>query len=269
MTINLVNVNTSKDRLTKSGEKTDSLIKTIIEYIKSQPQNINTVFTYKAIADKFKNDFDNVNWFGNIKGTNQYREIKDICQVGLNRYPDLVYLLYANVIGQSNDDDKSFNNRIYDKETIDNIRCSLILADIEQNIFRCKIRNTDNTEQCTYTLIFNINENNKIFEKYQPLISMIKSRYENFGATVNIIDTPIEFKLLKIQNRKAKQDTNAQKILSWLANKEKRYIFKISDMLSELNLQKKQFNKIKEKNSSIRTIFKRMTIGQKKGYYKV
>ena len=264
LTINIVNINTSKDRLTKKDDKTEHLIQTIIDYIKSLPLNIDTIFTYKAIANKFTNDFTNVNHFGNIKGSNQYREINNICQVGLNRWSELVYMLYANEIEQFNHPDKSFNHRIYDKKNIDNIRCSLLLEDFEQNLYRCKIRNTNNTEKCTYTLICNVTERNGIYENYQPLANMIKSRYEPLGATVNIIDTPTLFRLLKTKERK--QDTNAQRIIRWLESKEKYSIFKIADMLTDLNLSHKQFDKIKKNNIYIMELFNNMKT-ENRGYY--
>lgn len=265
LTINIINVNTSKDRLTRKGDKTEHLIQAIIDYIKAQPLNIETVFTYQAIEDKIKREFKNVEHFGNIKGSNDYREVNHICQIGINRWPELVYMLYANEIGQYNHPDRSFNHRTYDKETIDNIRCSLILADIEQNLFRCKIRNPDNTEECTYTLICSTSEKTDIFENYHPLVNMIKARYEPSGATVNVIDTPIEFKLLKAEERK--QDTNVQKILNWLSSHIKDYVFEIDDMLNDLNLNQRKFQKIKSKNPAIKELFKQMRIT--KGVYKI
>lgn len=50
----------------QNGNKTDNLIKSIIDYIKSQPQNYDTIFTYQTIENKFKDQFKNVNHFGNI-----------------------------------------------------------------------------------------------------------------------------------------------------------------------------------------------------------
>lgn len=263
LTINIVNVNTSKGKLTTKGSKTDNLIKSIIDYIKSDPQVYNTIFTYQAIENKFKDQFKYVNHFGNIKGSNQYREITNICQVGLNRWSELIYILYANEIGRYNDLDKSLIKRIYDVETIDRIRCSLILSDIEQNIYRCSIRNKDNNQQCNYIIFFNTFEKSKLFKDYKPLVTMIKKRYKPLGATINVIDTPTEFKLLKSIERN--QETNTKKILRWLsANKGN--TFHINDMLLNLNLTQKQFRRIKDKDLSIKQLFENMKTN-KRGYY--
>lgn len=263
LTINIVDVNTSKERLTKAGSKTENLIKTLVSYIHSLPLNIETLFTYKAISSKFTNEFKNINWFGNIKGTNQYRNINHICQIGLNRYSDLTYVLYANAIGQFNDENKELINRIYDLETIDNIRCNLILADLEQNIYRSKIRNTNNKEKCIYTLICSFNEQNNLIEDYKPLIEIVKSRYENLGATVNLIDTPTEFKILKIKERNTKNKSSVQKFIDWLNIQPKGKVFKRADLLTECKITKSQFKDIKD--SGVLNALKT----SKQGIYKV
>jgi len=263
LTINIVNVNTSKGKLTQKGSKTDNLIKSIIDYIKSDPKVYNTIFTYQAIESRFKDQFKYVDHFGNIKGSNQYREVANICQVGLNRWSELIYVLYSNEIGRYNDFDKSLIKRIYDIETIDKIRCSLILADIEQNIYRCSIRNKDNNQKCNYMILFNTFERSKLFKDYKPLVTMLERRYKPLGATINVIDTPTKFKLLKSIERN--QETNTKKILRWLsANKGN--TFHINDMLLNLNLTQKQFRRIKDKDLSIKQFFENMKTN-KRGYY--
>lgn len=246
LTFNIVNVNTSKNRLTTKDDKTKHLINTIINYIKAQPFNINTVFTYQAIEDIFKASFTKVNHFQNIKGSNQYRDVRNICQVGLNRWSDLVYMLYASEIYSYNDVDKSLIKRIYDQETIDKIRCELILADIEQNLYRSKVRNADNKDSCTYTIICSTHEYSRIFDDYQPLVNMIKARYEPLGAKVNIIDTPNEFKLLKAEERKTKNETGIQKFSLWLKNQNKDRLFKRADVIKECNITDEQFKELKK-----------------------
>lgn len=245
LSINIVNINTSKDRLINNGNKSIKTISAIIDYIKAQPCDINTIFTYQAIEDKFKNEFKNVAHFGNIKGSNEYRNINNICQVGLNRWSEIIYMLYANEIGRCNDSDNSIVKRIYDKETIDNIRCRLILADIEQNLFRCKIRNDNNIENCTYTLICSASEKSNLYEKYQPLVDMIKSRYEPLGATINVYDTPTEFKLLKADERKAENKTSMQKFNEWFKLQPKGRLFKRFDLKNEIKLTDSQFKEVK------------------------
>lgn len=263
LTINIVNVNTSKGKLTTKGSKTDNLIKSIIDYIKSDPQVYNTIFTYQAIESRFKDQFKYVNHFGNIKGSNQYREITNICQVGLNRWSELIYVLYANEIGRYNDLDKSLIKRIYDVKTIDRIRCSLILSDIEQNIYRCSIRNIDNNQKCNYMILFNAFERSKLFKDYKPLVTMIKKRYKPLGATINVIDTPPKFKLLKAEERNSENTTSLQKFNEWFKRQPKGRLFKRSDLKNEIKLTDSQFKEIKRTN--ILNCFRT----QKQGVYQI
>ena len=263
LTINIVNVNTSKGKLTTKGNKTDNLIKSIIDYIKSDPQVYNTIFTYQAIESRFKDQFKNVNHFGNIKGSNQYREVNNICQVGLNRWSELIYVLYANEIGRCNDLDKSLIKRIYDTETIDRIRCGLILSDIEQNIYRCSIRNKDNNQKCNYMILFNTVERSRLFKDYKPLVTMIERRYKPLGATINVIDTPPKFKLLKAEERNSENETSLQKFNEWFKRQPKGRLFKRSDLKNEIKLTDSQFKEIKR--TGILNCFKT----QKQGVYQV
>ena len=71
---------------------------------------------------------------------------------------------------------------------------------------------------------------------------------------------------MKVKERK--QDTNAKKILDWLNSKPKGYIFKISELKKDLNLDNKQFDKIKKRNISIFELLKEMKT-EIKGYYKI
>lgn len=260
LTINIVDVNTSKNRMSRSDEKTLNLTKMLIEYIKTLPQNNDVVFTYKTIAKRFENHFGHVNYFGNIKGTNQYRDARNIVQIGLNRMPDLIYMLYANTIRFFNDKDKSIINRIYDRETIDKLMYKQILSDIEQNIFRSKIRNIDNEDSIVYTLFFDI-------KQYQQLIEMIKTRYGSIGANINVIDTPSEILLQKIKDRDTKEQTYSQVIVDWIYN-HKGTEFKIANMLRDIGLKPKQFDRVKTKNKSLAELFRNMKTS-KKGYYKI
>ncbi len=259
LTINIVNVNTSKTKLEQNDEKTRKLIKKIIEYIQSEPITFDTVFTYQSIEKYFVNDFKNVNHFGNIKGRNDYRETRNICQVGLNRWSELIYKLYANEIGYYNDcyadyynidcfnDNKRWKDLIrrdYDLETISRIRCKLILADIEQNLFRGKIRNIGNSANCTYLLICSTYEKTDILGESQMLVDMIKKRYEKLGAGVNVIDTPTMFKLLKAEIRNTAKETSIQKFSKWLECQPKGREFKRTDAMREIGLTPSQFKVI-------------------------
>lgn len=276
LTIKIVDTNTSKTKLTKreSGKHVDA----IIDSVKAMPEPYQVAFTYKDISKRFESEFPQVNYFGNIKGRNDYRETKNIVQVGLNRFPDLVYLLYANAISQAKDryqfdtNNKycisydywhTANCRVLDGETINRIMCNSILADIEQNLLRSKIRNTDNQDKVTYTIYYN-----SLADDYYYLTNRIIKRYEKLGAMVELVATPKEICSYLINKYQPDKDTRAQKIIDWLYSQPQGATFRTSEMLGAVNLTQKQFDKLKKTNSNIKKIFDSMRT-EKKGYYHI
>ena len=134
-----------------------------------------------------------------------------------------------------------------------------IMSDIEQNIFRSKLRNPDCNEPIRYLMFFNTDE-------FKPMIELMQERYK--GANVFVADTPTSFLMEKIKIRNSKVETQTQRIIDWLYSLPKGKTFKTCEMLRELELSQKQFDKIKEKNPSFQKIFKSMKT-DKHGIYQV
>lgn len=244
LTINIVNLNTSKSKLTNNSESTKDFVNEIIKYIKSQTPGIDTVFTYQAIEDKFKEHFKNVEHFGNIKGGNQYRDVNNICQVGMNRWPGLVYSLYASEIDQYNHDYCWTNTICYSME-ISELIANLLLADMEQNMFRSKIRNRDNSEKCVFTLIYSPIEKGFFGSVYSPLLKAIVNRYEMLGTKMYFTEDPTEFKELKAMSRKTTKETAAQKFYKWINSQPLETRFKRQDIMEKCEITKAQFTHLR------------------------
>lgn len=273
LNLNIIDLNTSKTKLTTTGIKTDKYIDKIIEYIKSEPEHYDCLFTYQAIEDKFKNYFTTAH-FGKIKGTNAFRGKQNITQVGLSVLPHSLYFLLAGAINRYNCHN-DLTNIVYDYDTVDNIMCRFILADLEQNIFRGCIRNETNKEMMNYLLFCNYENLSTLTDRTsklkdivdgKKLKKMIFDRYSKLGATIIFKKTPIEFKLLKAKERK--QDTNTKKILEWCNSKPSGYIFKISELKQDLNIKDKTLDKLREKDSIIKDMFNNMS-NNRKGYYEI
>ena len=77
------------------------------------------------------------------------------------------------------------------------IMSRIMLAELEQNIFRGIIRNADCDEDYTYHLFMNVGQ-------YPELIKMIHERYEKLGATVVDMKLPPEILAIKKLQRKTK-----------------------------------------------------------------
>lgn len=240
LTINIVDLNTSKSKFTNNSESTKNLINEIIKYIKSQTPEIDTVFTYQAIEDKFKEHFKNVEHFGNIKGGNQYRNVNNICQVGMNRWSELAYSLYTSEIDQYNHD-YCWKNVVCDDEEIRRLRANLLLSDMEQNMFRSKIRNRDNSEECVFTLMYNMFEKDIVGNVHLTLLNAINNRYKPLEASINYIDSPPEFKELKAMMRNTAKETAAQKFYKWVNNQTLGTKFKRRDIMQKCGITEHQF----------------------------
>ena len=271
-TFRLFDFPTGKTRLTNRNHRHD--VDAIMNFIgKHCIEPI--IFTYLYLENKFKKAFPIVNHFGNIKGSNAYRKKTEIVQVGVNRFTDLAYkeLTYFNRLTTREPNKKIV--KMIGQNAVDQTMNRAILEDIEQNFFRSAIRDINCTSPVTYTIflpIYAVDKKGHYIKDengckvYSDLVTMIKTRYEEYGAKVEIYDTPIELKLDKIINRKSNNQTYPQKIIDWLCTHDD-CEFDIKDMLNDIGLEDKQFENVKNKNNTIMQLFKQMRIG--KGRYKV
>lgn len=248
LTINIVDVPTSKNQIGKSASRHNAIISFIKEYLRADPQRPNVVFTYKEIEDCFENYFDSVHHFGAIKGLNRFRNSGSIAQVGLNRFPDSIYrqITYSTKLGEHDYKNKRVY-KIIGEQAVEAVMNHALLVDIEQNMFRSKIRNIDCTDPVTYTVFFNC-------DTYSGLIALMKERYEPLGATVNVIPTPAEFKMQKSLDRNTSSKTNVQIFLEWFNHQPNGRLFKRADVLQECNFTGEQFKNLK-KSPVIKQIF--------------
>lgn len=270
LTINLVDINTSRNAIAKAPA-TNQRLKAIIDYIRTIPK-VDAVFTYGrgksdgiAELDTVEREFYDAGFktghFGGLKGKNSFRDVTDIVQVGLNRIPDEYYLMMAiqDIFNQYHPERAHYGVANIN-HMAQRMMLRSVLADIEQNIFRGTIRNMDNQKQQTYTLIYKCKsqadkdgiEHNEL----AGLTEMIKERYEALGATVNIIDTPTTILKLKTTERKTKDghQTPAQKITEYLDKKEQQpnQPFKLSALLDECSITRDQFKNAIKKNHHIK-----------------
>lgn len=249
---------TAKNKL--CGKDGNSIIKHIKDYADSLPYAIDGVFSFKDCSKTFKEHFAIYDYFGNIKGKNEYNQLSNLLQVGVLRYPDIVYADIAGMnILQSNSKVvyKSMTDTAFQAKYKE-MMYRYIAADIEQNLFRSKIRHADCKDKVIYTILMNCRE-------YNGVIEIIRQRFPK--AKIEIESIPPIFLKMKTENRKNKNESVSQKIIAWITSKPKGTIFNVKEMLIELNISQQNFNKAKEKNRSLRQIFLDMKT-EKRGYYK-
>ena len=240
-----INLNTTKAKLDDDNNYMNTIARTVKRYIDDSSIGSNAnwaLFTYKDHKDALNHIIGAplIDHFGNIVGKNDYRESKDIVQVGINRLPDWVYFRYLlenypeemeqfedlgdlwdKTVQEDLDTDKlttaiSEQCRLLDefecthKAELDDIMCHSLFAECEQMIFRGIIRNADCTEDYTYHIFINT-------ELYEGLISLMMDRYLPLGATIEVLDTSVLAELYQIMTRKGAHGvkTQPQMLVEW------------------------------------------------------
>lgn len=193
------------------------------------------VFSYQLLQHDLVKLFGkrHVEHFGNIKGKNDFGQSKHIMQIGVNRFPDeIYYLLYSahhpevvaqfenandaydyfdeyeilageQIVSQSNKIEKQMSELTGQTRKIMN---NMLLAEIEQNLFRGIIRNSDSEEDFTFHLFINTTA-------YEDLIKLMRDRYVGLGAQINEERLPIKTAVQKIMMRNEK--TYLQLMIDW------------------------------------------------------
>lgn len=261
-----INISTSKNALRNKDQN-----KIIQKYIYKNYNIQDFILTHKDYNKLYKNKFKNSSYFNGIKGSNEYKDVTKMAQIGLNRYSDIAYLqIYLSLNFSKYEHMK---NNIIESENILNellemksgnftniemnkIMYSKLLVDIEQNIFRTKLRDYSNKDEIKIDLIYNS-------DTFEKLNEILQNRLNVDVA----ISTPIEIIENKIDSRKNKKESNSQRIKRWFRENEGRGETSINDILNNCNLTKKQLDKAKEKNSNFKLWLKDRKI--KKGIYDV
>ncbi len=285
LTITNVKMSTSKNSLCKGNSHL--ALQVIIDYLKEKLKNESKetkdilVVVYCNLLKKFQKEFQNVAYFGNLKGFNDFKDLYRMAHIGMNRFPGLAYFyiycgshmqVYKKLMDMPEDDSLKFfdaiskNHNVEYEPVITQIMLRCMLADFEQNIFRLAIRNFKNTEKVHIWTFYKSDD-----EVYSKLSDMIEERFKPQGVLFEYEDTPEELKIEKIRERKpprGRETTNAQKIIAWREKQPIGTEYKIQTLLTETGLTDKQLQKAKSKNNTLAKLLESDRT-EKKGYYKV
>lgn len=260
LTIDIVNVSTGKTNLCANTKKAKSQVNGIIKYIAELPDKPDAIFTYKRLQEYISTNMPiNCKYahFGDIKGTNNFRDCKNIIQIGINRYPPDYYLMTACFVRlQPHKKGTVIFSR---KRAANNVMYDSLLAELEQNIYRSAIRNHNEKTPVKYTILVNTHE-------YAELIKRIQDRYQPFGAKINISRTPNEILSVKTTNRKPNNDsenTKAQAILCWIQKQTKE--FKLAELLEGTGIKRGTYKDTLKRHPEIKDLLD--TMRTKKGHY--
>lgn len=130
--------------------------KLVIQYCVTQQSTIpwyaNRGIHYQDATKTVKDHFDAVEYFGNLKGKNEFWKYECIAQIGLHRYPGVFYgahtldhhpEMFDVPVGAKFNKLLAWSNRLMEPDVFTQIRDHFMLADIDQNLFRSAIRMPD------------------------------------------------------------------------------------------------------------------------------
>ncbi|MCL1806770.1 MAG: hypothetical protein FWG31_03605 [Oscillospiraceae bacterium] len=280
LTIRQHDVNTSKSHIV-SNQQEDFTINAIKQDMQDRTPDSHSVLvaTYMKSKKHFTDRNLKVMHFGNTKGLNCFASILHMAHVGLNRshhfnyfitwlskHPVQMELLKHLGEEKSRQYIADFTKQIkglFESEELNEIMFKSILVDFEQNIFRTAIRDYRNTKKVELHTYWNCD----VFSKLNRLI---RKRYEPYGVEIQYMGVPQAVAQAKVKNRKPKngEQTVPQKILEWRDQQEKGKVFKLSEMLNELNIDNNAFKGAVRTNQTIRNIFSTSRT-DKQGYYKI
>lgn len=221
--VEIVDMATGKSSLTISEQSKKEAVDKVRDYLEQTvPEGCKpVVFSYKDMRKAFS-DYDDkhYDWFGSIKGKNDYRSEEWIAQVGLNRFPMGNYFMYElsskqDLVSTLAQADPLYQNSLITArvEPHDGFTYKAmireLLADTEQNLFRGIIRQSQSDKEYHFILFTSFKEN-------ASLISAIRERYERLGATVTLVERPQEDRVKKLMERnQSGKESVARRIVRW------------------------------------------------------
>lgn len=220
--------------------------KPVIEYANDCPAST-LIITYKNIEQKINRRKPECRTmhFGDTKGYNDYKDVTEFLQIGVNRQDDLYYFstyleLYPKEMEKINtlspDDILIYIEQItwlergnFENEKIQNIMLSKIATDFEQNIFRTKLRQFGSSDEVNIKII--------CAKEYKKAISPVLRRY---GISLDVDEQTFYIE------PGLRDGSHAFQILTYLASLPVGAEFTTKDIYAETGLSKHQFDKAKE-----------------------
>lgn len=279
MTINVINVNSSNTALTHKAymrkvinnqikswhlDKDDTLLASYSNFIKNQ------TFEETGIGA------DNMGYFGNLKGFNNWQDKHNFIQVGLNRFNESEYLMmqfyvhpeyydYAkqrckksvescirlfDVVTGHGERSKPENDAMFDSQMASSFKYimqSQISADMIQNIYRCAARNYNEHEPITVYLFYDLDDMDKI-------TAQLQREFQRLGAKFNYLQ------LENVAPEKAdarNEDTYVKTVLDYIRKIPIGTKFKRSDIVKGTKLKS---SNVKEamKSPAVKSVLSKM-----------
>ena len=285
--LKFVDVQTSRSRMKLDTE--DTLKTALRNYLRrcQVTDYEGSVFTYKEDEAFFKPEAENneeplpdnmlspddideeedssTGRLGGVRGSNKYKDKNRLAQIGLLRCAPMIYTTLG--VYQRPDLIERFNEMepletvplldefMKDTNYCEDVMNRYLLTDMEQNMFRGKIRDPQSTDPYYYYVFCKL-------ETFRNLIDMAKRRF--YDAEFEELPTPEEVEMEKVLRRKG--STNAKVFIRWYQSLPSGTEFTVATIIEQTGLTQQQFNKIKENNPWLKDLLK--SIMYERGKYR-
>ena len=238
-------------------------------------------FTYESAEAFAKEHFSATAHFGAIKGRNDFKDYTCIAQLGMFRFPEsyyLTYFLWQNTphldaikllgIGETIDYLKNLMKTQEYQLTVNRF----LLADLEQNMFRCAIRQSDFVDPAYYYVFCDT-------KQYKLLHDLAQAKYGLLGAESVVLTESDYFWLKQIELTPGKKMKNELKFRYWIFKLPSGTLFSTRSrriegencrlMLTpeESGLTHDQYEKVKENNPEFQKFMQDMAVPDRNGYF--
>jgi len=232
-------LNTSRSKMDK--EKQEMLL----DYVATQSKDT-VIITYQDFEKKIKTEFPQhlTLHLGDTRGNNSLKDATNLLQIGLIRPNDRYFLglfleLYPeerNILNamEQKDIDEYIKNVthlssvMFSDERMNEILISTMAVDLEQNIFRSKLRQFGSNECIIIEIICSA--------KYAPVLDKV---FDKWGIAYEINDESFKKK------NNIRNDSHAKRILDYLDEMSILTKFTTNDLYTGAGLTRKQFEKVR------------------------
>lgn len=281
LTIHFINTRGISRDAMNDEEEAGYIAAAAAKYIKARhPDMPIAAFTYQGATKTVKSHFDAVEYFGNLKGKNEFRKYECIAQIGLHRFPGVFYgahTLYHHPemfdvsVNAKPEELLAWSKRLMESDEFIQIRDHFMLVDLEQNLFRSAIRMPDCIAPIHYYVFCNTWSN-------RTLIEATKARFEQTDnhEHVEVVDDAGVLQTLIDAERPEEQRTIESKIRYQISLLPPGTLFTVRakplkglvaiNILDKAGVSVREFNNLKKHNG----VFKRYMDSMKTkpdGYY--
>lgn len=276
MTIKIVDVPTGKTSMFASSRKASGMARAGIACLSQSilHEHQAAIFTYKDAIKHFtksagQEDGYQFDYFGNLKGRNDYRQMNEVVQYGLNRFTNCFYYMLElirkpQITAQAKptsyrDVTDELSMSMQTSNSIASMSMNrMVLSDLEQNLFRGSIRDNQGTAPYTFYLFVE-------HKGYQKLINLIRNRYEPLGASVELIGTPHEFLTVKTCLRKNENEL-PRRFWTWYSQLPDGQEYTTAEIYCVLSTTKALWDQAKHKHPDIKMLLDKERVSR--GRYK-